>query len=78
MLAEHVKQLIDRRPFAPLRLQMADGADYVIRQPENILVTKSWLNIGVAADAAGIVDHVDYFWLPDVVRMEDMPAHPVE
>lgn len=64
MRAEELKQLLRRRPFVPLRLNLTDGAEYDIRHPDNILVLKSQIDIGVGADdKTGMLDAVDYLSL---------------
>lgn len=73
MRGDELKELLVRKPFVPLRLYMTDGTTFDIRHPDNIIVLKSRVDIGVGADARGVVDRVDYCSLLRVVRVEELP-----
>jgi hypothetical protein len=61
MLAEELVQWIRKRPFRPLRLYLTDGSQYEIFHPDNIMVLRQRVDIGVPVDAAsGVMDRVDY------------------
>jgi hypothetical protein len=75
MSGEELMQLLRRRPFVPLRLHMTDGQTYDIRHPDNVLVLRSRVDIGVGADpATGVVAGVEYCSLLHVVRIEELQA----
>jgi hypothetical protein len=77
MRPEELKELIRRRPFVPMRLYMTDGKTYDIRHPDNVLVSRARVDIGVGGEESGIADRVDFVSLLHVVRVEDLsPAAP--
>jgi len=54
---------------------MTDGTTYDIRHPDNILVLRQRVDIGVpVAPGEQIMDRVDYCSLLHVVRIEDLPS----
>jgi len=70
---EVLKELIRRQPFVPMRLHMTDGKTYDIRHPNNVLVSRSRVDIGVGDPVSGIADRVDFVSLLHIVRIEDLP-----
>ncbi len=78
MRGDELKELLVRKPFVPLRLHMTDGTTFDIRHPDNIIVLKSRVDIGVGADARGVVDRVDYCSLLHVVRIEELQSASAE
>lgn len=75
MRPEELRELIRRQPFMPMRLHLTDGKSYDIRHPENILVSRSYVHVGVDADSVtGVIGRVDFVSLLHIVRVEDMPV----
>lgn len=75
MNAEELLQLLRRRHFVPLRLHMTDGQTYDIRHPDNVIVLRTRVDIGMTPDpATGVVSHVEYCSLLHVVRIEELQA----
>ena len=73
MRAEELRQLLDRRPFVPIRLYFTDGTTYDIRHPEMALLTRSTVEIGLPKDQASkIADRVVYCTLLHIVRVENL------
>ncbi len=73
MRPEELIQLLRRRPFVPLRLHMTDGQTYDIRHPDNVIVLRSRVDIGVAPDpGTGVVERVEYCSLVHIVRVEEL------
>jgi hypothetical protein len=72
MRPEEFKQLMNRRPFVPIRIHMTDGRVFDIHHPDNVFVLRSRIDIGVGPDAHGILDRVEYCSLLHVVRVEDL------
>lgn len=64
--------LLRRRPFVPLRLHRTDGQTYDIRHPDNVIVLRSRVDIGVAPDPMGVVERVEYCSLLHIVRVEEL------
>ena len=76
MRPEELKELIRRQPFVPMRLYLTDAKTYDIRHPENIIVSRSYVHIGVDADpSTGVVGRVDFVSLLHIVRVENLPAN---
>jgi hypothetical protein len=76
MRAEELKELIRRQPFVPLRLYLTDGKTYDIHHPENVLVSRMRVDVGVGDPTTGIADRVDFLSLLHIVRVEDIPPAP--
>jgi len=76
MRAEELKELLNRQPSQSIRLHLTDGQTYDIKHPDNIMVSRSRVDIGVGANENGIVDRVDFISLLHIVRVEDL-ATPV-
>lgn len=73
MRPEELKQLLRRQPFVPLRFYITDGRTYDIRHPDQVLVLKGAVDIGVNPDPrSGVVDQVDRCSLLHLVRVEDL------
>lgn len=73
MRAEELRQLLDRRPFVPLRLYFSDGSSFEIRYPDMALLTRSTVEIGIAErEEERIADGVAYCTLPHIVRVESV------
>jgi hypothetical protein len=74
-LAKRVKQ----RPFVPFRLVLTEGTSYEVRHPEQIMVARDSIVIGVPSEN----DQEDFFdttVLADlfhVVKLEPLPARTV-
>lgn len=74
MRPEEFRELIRRQPFVPMRIYMTDGKTYEIRHPENVLLSRARVDIGVGDPATGIADRVDFVSLLHIVRVEDVPS----
>jgi hypothetical protein len=73
MRPEEIRELLRRQPFVPIRIHITGGKTYDISHPENIIIGRSRVDIGVGGDAeAGVVDHVDSVSLLHIVRIEDL------
>jgi hypothetical protein len=72
MRAEEFLELIKRRPFRPLRIHMTDGMTFDVAHPDNVLVLRGRVDIGVGADAKGVLDRVEHCSLLHVVRIEEL------
>ena len=73
MRAEELIQLVRRQPFAPLRVHMTDGTAYDLYHPDQMIVQRQCVDIGVKPDRqAGVVERVERFSLLHVVRVEPL------
>jgi len=71
MTAEELVELLEERPFKPLRLHLADGRMREIRHPEMAVVSKDSVSIGIPADdQAKIAVKITHCSLPNVVEVE--------
>jgi hypothetical protein len=78
MRPEEIRELVRRQPFVPMRLHVTDGKTYDIRHPENVLISRGRVDIGVSDDpASGVAERVDFVSLLHIVRSEDItPSQP--
>jgi len=73
--ADELISLVRTRPFQPLRIHLSDGTVYDIRHPDQIIVLRGRVDIGVGADAeTGAAERVEHVSLLHVVRVEEMAA----
>jgi hypothetical protein len=71
MTAEHLIELLEERPFVPLRLHLADGRIREIRHPEMALVSESLVAIGVPRDdESKIAARFTFCSVPNIVEVE--------
>ncbi|MGL4554162.1 MAG: hypothetical protein ACRC33_23610 [Gemmataceae bacterium] len=67
--------LLRREPFQPLRLFAADGRTYDIRHPDQGLVLRTRVVLGIPA-ADGVPDGTEHLALDHIVRVGEFPAAP--
>jgi hypothetical protein len=71
MTAEHLIELLEERPFMPLRLHLADGRVREIRHPEMAIVTEGLIAIGVPRDdESKLASHFTFCSVPNIVEVE--------
>ncbi len=71
MTAEELIELLEERPFQPLRLHLADGRTREIRHPEMALVTESLVAIGVpGGDESKPAVRMTFCSVPNIVEVE--------
>lgn len=73
-----VYELLDRRPFQPMRVYLADGRSYDIALRRLAVVGTWFLDIGVQAEGEpeGVVETMITVPLKDIRRIEVLPATP--
>jgi len=77
MRPEDIRKLLNKRPFAPSRIHMTDGQAFEIRHPDNVLVLRTRVVVGVPADTStGIPDRAEHCALLHVVRIEELQGTP--
>jgi len=75
MRAQEFMELLRTKPFVPLRVHMTDGRNYDIRHPDQIIVLRQRVDIGVEPDPeTGVVGRVERCPLLHVVRVEELPT----
>ena len=73
MRPDELIALIRTRPFVPLRIHLSDGKVYEIRHPDQIIVLRGRVDIGVGADPeSGAMERVEHVALVQIVRVEEM------
>jgi hypothetical protein len=73
MRPDELMQLIRKQPFMPLRIHLTDGRKYDIGHPDQIIVLKGRVDVGVEPDpTSGVVDRVEHCSLLHVVRVEEL------
>jgi hypothetical protein len=71
MTAEEILELLEDRPFRPLRLHLADGRIREIRHPELAFVSKSHIAIGLQGDEdSRVPDRLTFCSIPNIVEVE--------
>ena len=75
MTADELIELLEERPFQPLRLHLADGRFREIRHPEMAIVSESLIAIGIPrSDESRIATKITYCSLPHVVEAEPIES----
>ena len=69
-LAERIK----KRPFAPFRLVDSEGGTYDVRHPEQIMLARDSVVIGLPSEEGDFFETTVLVDLFHVVRLEPIPA----
>ncbi len=73
MRPDELMELIRKQPYVPLRIHLTDGRTYDINHPDQIIVLKGRIDVGVEPDPkSGVVDRVEHCSLLHVVRIEEL------
>lgn len=72
-----ILELLRKCPFAPFRIHITDGRTYEIRHPDQLIVLRSRLVLGVAGDG-GVPEHLEHLSFLHVVRVEELPSESAE
>jgi hypothetical protein len=73
MRADDFVQLLRSRPFQPFRIHSSDGQTYDIRHPDQLIVLRSRIVVGVGS-GNGVAEHLEHLSLLHVVRVEEIEA----
>ncbi len=76
MTAEELVELLEDRPFTPLRIHLADGRTREIRHPEMALVSESHVAIGIPGDdESKVATRMTFCSIINIVEVEpfDIP-----
>jgi hypothetical protein len=71
MRPEDLREFTRKQPFEPFRIHTTDGQAYDIRHPDQIIVLKSRVIIGVGSEN-GIPDRAEHVALIHVVRVQEL------
>ncbi len=73
MRPDELRQILDRRPFEPIRLHISSGQTVDIKQPEMAIVTRSLVLVGVReSDERGVADYAAHYNLLHIVKIEPL------
>jgi hypothetical protein len=72
MRPEDVLELLRARPFKPFKISLSDGQQYEVRHPDNAIVSRSTLLVGIPGPRGpdGPVARVVTCALVHITRME--------
>ncbi len=75
MTAEDLIELLEERPFVPLRLRLSDGRSYDIRHPEMAIVTPSIVAVGLSHNKGSrLAERVTHCSIAHIVEAEPVDA----
>ena len=75
MTAEDLIELLEERPFVPLRLRLDDGRSYEIRHPEMAIVTPSIVAVGVPRKKGSkMAQRITHCSIAHIVEVEPVGA----
>jgi len=75
--AEDLIELLEERPFRPLRLRLTDGRSYEIRHPEMAIVTPSIVAIGLAqGNSTRLAERIARCSVAHIVEAEPVEPSP--
>ncbi|MEX2316371.1 MAG: hypothetical protein WD669_04405 [Pirellulales bacterium] len=75
MSAEELYEMLQQRPFTPIRLHISNGKTYDIRHPEMAIVAQSIVTVGLTGDngnGRGIARGIIHCSLSHIVQVEPL------
>jgi hypothetical protein len=63
-----------KRPFTPFRMIVSEGAAYDVRHPEQVIVMRDSVVIGIPAEAEDFYETSDLVNLIHVIRLEPLSS----
>jgi hypothetical protein len=77
MRPEDLREFTRRQPFVPYRIHLTGGKTYDIVHPDQVIVLRSRMIIGVG-DENSIPEHADHVALIHIVRIEELQSEEVQ
>ncbi len=75
MRAEELVEVLERRPFVPVRLHLDDGRQQEIHHPEMAIVSQAWVAIGIISDdSSTVADRITHCAIDHIVEVELLPS----
>jgi len=75
MNAENLIELLEERPFVPLRMHLSDGRKHDIRHPEMAIVAAAVVAIGLPrADNSAIAERITNCATAHIVEVEPLAS----
>ena len=73
MKAEDLIELLEERPFSPIRLYLSDGRTHDVRHPEMAIVSEKIVTVGLTRDESFFVaDRITHCATAHIVEAEPM------
>jgi hypothetical protein len=73
MKAEDLIELLEERPFSPIRLHLSNGRTHDVRHPEMAIVSEEIVTIGLPSDDSSLVaDRITHCATAHIVEAEPM------
>jgi len=73
MKAEDLIELLEERPFSPIRLYLSDGRTHDVRHPEMAIVSEEVVTVGLPRDERSFVaDRMTHCATAHIVEAEPM------
>ncbi len=73
MRPEDFREHLDQRPFEPFRIFLTDGETLDVTHPDQCIVARSTVYVGIPAkDAPGVAERVAHCSLVHIVRFEPL------
>jgi hypothetical protein len=72
--AEQIRELLTAKDFAPFRIHLSDGVSYEIRNHDQMIVSRSSVEVGLNPDDKGIVERFVKCALVHITRIEELQA----
>ncbi len=77
MTAEDLIELLEDRPFHPVRLRLTDGRAYDIRHPEMAIVTPTIVAIGLSkGNGSRLAERITNCSIAHIVEVEPIEVTP--
>jgi hypothetical protein len=70
MEAEEIHRTLKQQPFQPIRIHISDGASYDITHPDQVIVAKRWLHIGLGGVNGGPFQNIAVVTNLHITRLE--------
>ena len=70
MRPEELKEILDRRPFHPIRLHMSTGEAVDVKHPDAAIVARTTVVVGLGMNPEGIADRTTWYNLLHIVKIE--------
>ena len=74
MRPEEVHAFLTRRPFMPFRIHLTDGTMYEVRHPDQCILTRSAIIVGIPHPTQPWAQRVAFYSLIHVNRLESVEA----
>jgi hypothetical protein len=71
LISQDLLELVRHRPFTPLRVYATDGRTYDIHHPDQMLVLRNRVVLGIGGDN-GAAERLEHLSLLHVVRVEEL------